>query len=542
MSSNVAPNTVLGGRYKLLRTIAAGGMAEVWLADDLSLNRKVAVKLLKAQLAQDPIVVERFRREAVAAGGLSHPNIVQVYDAIVEDGRQAVVMQFVEGMSLRQMLDEKKKLSPELTVHIGAAVAAALDHAHQNGLVHRDVKPGNILITPDGRVMLADFGIAKVMGETGEDLTNEHIMMGTAKYLSPEQVRGRPLDGRADIYALGLVLYECLAGGVPFNRGNDGDTALARLTREPTDLGRLNPTLSPALVGVIHKMLNRDPDQRPATGADARSQLKTAVTGVYDPTTLNDRRNTPPRGTTPPRGMTPPRGATPPNGTTPPSGTKSDRRDPTPRTSVAGRPGRSAQTRVRPVLALISVLVVAALAMVAMLWNTIQGGDDSPRIVESTTTSPEDLGPLKTVALNSYDPNDDGLENEDMIGLLSDDDPGTSWTTGCYMDKYFGSEVGAGVLMTMNRPGIGTLTLNVTSKPWIIEVYTASNVIPTTFEAWGDHVEREFGTATGPATFNVTSPAKYILVMFREGGRSGNCSNKNPYQASLASLKFAPGT
>ena len=215
---------VLASRYRLERRLAQGGMAEVWLATDLSLDRRVALKWLKPSLAADPIVAERFRREAVAVARLTHPNIVAVHDVFAEGGRQAVVMQLVDGKSLRQLLDVQTRLSPELTIHIGTCVAAALDAAHRAGFVHRDVKPGNILVTPDGRVLLTDFGIAKGL-DGGDDLTSDNVMMGTAKYLSPEQVRGRRLDGRADLYSLGLVLYECLAGRVPFLGETDADTA-----------------------------------------------------------------------------------------------------------------------------------------------------------------------------------------------------------------------------------------------------------------------------------------------------------------------------
>ncbi|MFM9137904.1 MAG: serine/threonine-protein kinase, partial [Actinomycetota bacterium] len=149
---------------------------------------------------------------------------------------------------------------------------------------HRDVKPGNILVTPQGRVLLADFGIAKEANPTGRDLTSDNIMMGTAKYLSPEQVRGKPLDGRADLYSLGLVLYECLAGRVPVVGESDADTALARLQREPTDLGRLRPSLSPQLVKVIHRLIARHPDDRYATGTEARTALTAALAPHVDVT------------------------------------------------------------------------------------------------------------------------------------------------------------------------------------------------------------------------------------------------------------------
>src|SRR4051795_1900501 len=269
--------SILAQRYQLERRLAQGGMAEVWLATDLALTRQVAVKLLKPTLANDPVVAERFRREAIAVAQLSHPNIVAVYDAIEDTNgdnrRLAVVMQLVNGKSLRQLLDEQHRLSADLTIHIGSCVAAALDAAHRAGLVHRDVKPGNILITPDGRVLLTDFGIAKGLDVNGEDLTSANVMMGTAKYLSPEQVRVKKLDGRADLYSLGLVLYECLAGRVPFLGESDTDTALARLQRDPTDITRLRPTLPHGLADVIHRLLSRNPNHRPATGAELRAEL-----------------------------------------------------------------------------------------------------------------------------------------------------------------------------------------------------------------------------------------------------------------------------
>ncbi len=263
----------LADRYQLERRIGQGGMAEVWVATDTDLDRKVAVKWLKTNLAADPVVAERFRREAIAVARLSHPNIVAVHDVIAHDGRQAVVMQLVDGKSLRQLLDSQKRLGPELTIHIGAAIAGALHEAHRGGFVHRDVKPGNILVTSDGRVLLTDFGIAKGLDPGDEDLTSDNVMMGTAKYLSPEQVRGKRLDGRADIYALGLVLYECLAGRVPFLGESDADTALARLQRDPTDLGHLRPTIPIGLVNLIHRTLARNPAHRPQTGNDLREAL-----------------------------------------------------------------------------------------------------------------------------------------------------------------------------------------------------------------------------------------------------------------------------
>jgi serine/threonine-protein kinase len=206
MSPSLVPNTLIGARYRLVRRIGQGGMAEVWLAKDTSLDRDVAVKVMRAHHDDDHVGNERFRREAKASAALSSPNIVTVYDVVEDAGRQAVVMEYINGQSLRELLDKRHRISPSLTVHIGMAVATALDAAHAKDLVHRDIKPANILITSAGRVLLTDFGIAKTLSGNESDLTNDNIMMGTAKYLSPEQVSGKKLDGRADLYSLGLVL------------------------------------------------------------------------------------------------------------------------------------------------------------------------------------------------------------------------------------------------------------------------------------------------------------------------------------------------
>ncbi|NBU07094.1 MAG: serine/threonine protein kinase, partial [Acidimicrobiia bacterium] len=173
----------IGDRYRLERLIARGGMAEVWLGHDTFLDRQVAIKVLKRHIARDETAIERFRREALACAGLNHPNIVAVYDSFAHAGNQVVVMQYVQGRSLRDLLDKKKRLTPSLTIMMGAAIAAALDATHKHGYIHRDVKPGNILVRPDGHFLLADFGIAKAMNAAeGSDLTNDNIMMGTAKY------------------------------------------------------------------------------------------------------------------------------------------------------------------------------------------------------------------------------------------------------------------------------------------------------------------------------------------------------------------------
>ena len=502
---------LIGDRYRLDRHIARGGMAEVWLASDTKFDRQVAVKILRPHLAGDPTLAERFRREAAACAGITHPNIVAVYDCIEHKGQQAVIMQYVKGKSLRDVLDRQKKLGPQLTIHIGMAVAAALDEAHGKNIIHRDVKPGNILITPEGRVLLTDFGIAKALDSKGDDLTSDNIMMGTAKYLSPEQVRGKPLDGRADLYGLGLVLYECLAGRVPFLGETDADTALARLQREPTDLARLRPSLSPQLVKVIMTLLARNPDHRYPTGAATRLALQAASLGHLDQTTE----------------LTPPAGhPTVPTDTTPPP--------------VVERPTMRTQ-RPRDGRRLLAILLALGVGAAAMLWS-VSRTDTAPAVTDAPETLAAPTGPVAISTITSYDPNgDDGEENEALTPLLLDGNPDTAWTSTCYANQYFGSKEYVGLVIQLNQPATGTLQIAMANAPWTIEVYQALDNAPFSLGEWGERTGRKFNTKRRGSTFDIVSPAQFLLVVFREAGRGPSCSNANPFQTIVSGVSFRQG-
>ena len=552
MSQDSPLSRLIGGRYQLEHRIARGGMAEVWLASDTFLHRQVAVKLLKPHLANDANVAERFRREAVACAGITHPNIVAVYDCIEHGGRQAVIMQYVQGKSLRDVLDKQKKLKPQLTIHIGLSVAAALEEAHRQNFVHRDVKPGNILLTKDARCLLADFGIAKALVSSGDDLTNDNIMMGTAKYLSPEQVRGKPLDGRADLYGLGLVLYECLAGRVPFVGETDADTALARLQREPTDLARLRPSLSPNLVKVIHKLLARNPDHRYATAAETIVALRAARSGELDRTT----EITPPSGLMVVGGEMLERSTSRSVATTPakPRPAKlaivgqplfdntrediyNDTREETARSGKRAKTEKSAKVRLRQIIA---GLLVAGLLGGGALWFTGQSTPAATIVAPvEDIVAPAVIEPASIVSIMSYDPSgDDGEENEGLVPLLLDSNPKTNWTTTCYANQYFGSKEFVGLIVRFSAPTTGTLNVYMGNAPWKIDVYTALDTAPPQLAGWGQRIATGNNTKRRGANFIIAQPAQYVLVALREIGKSGMCSGSNPYQGLLSGVTF----
>ena len=546
--------TVLAGRYRLERRVAQGGMAEVWLATDLALTRQVAVKLLKPTLAADPVVAERFRREAIAVAQLSHPNIVAVYDAIEDTSgssrRLAVVMQLVNGKSLRQLLDEQRRLSPDLTIHIGSCVAAALDTAHRAGLVHRDVKPGNILITPDGRVLLTDFGIAKGLGATGDDLTTANVMMGTAKYLSPEQVRGKKLDGRADLYSLGLVLYECLAGRVPFLGETDTDTALARLNRDPTDLARLRPTLPYGLAELIHRLLARRPMDRFATGSELRVALARIATRADDPLSpptpdvaTPGRRPTSENPVTEPDAIG---GYRPVGRTGRPVGPahRSDR-TPTSTTSPRLQPNRTFEQRRGPSLILVGALLAAALILGGLLWATLSddtpntGFEAPPTVVPVTTTISPTAPSSKIVKVTTYDPEgDDGQENDSLAAFAIDGNPATVWSTLCYGSRTLGGKTGVGIVADLGTGAIGTFAVSIASAPYQIQILTAGDgAIPAKIADWGSPLKRAVGADPETVTVSINKPTRYVLVLFKQLAKTAECT-KNPYRGDISEMDF----
>ena len=270
---------VLGDRYEIHQRLARGGMAQVYLARDRSLDRPVAIKELVPEFATDPSFVERFRREAQAAANLAHPNIVGVYDWGTQDGTYFIVMEYIDGPSLSQVIRRDGPLHPRRAMELASEVAGALGFAHSRGVVHRDVKPGNVLLTGSGQSKVTDFGIARALSSPDEDLTQAGSVMGTATYFSPEQAQGQPVDPRSDLYSLGVVLYEMVTGRAPFTGDSPLAIAYKHVQDQPAPPSSIIPDLPVGVDAIVMKLLSKRPDDRYASAEDLRADIRRFLAG-----------------------------------------------------------------------------------------------------------------------------------------------------------------------------------------------------------------------------------------------------------------------
>ncbi|MGQ0744715.1 MAG: protein kinase domain-containing protein [Acidimicrobiales bacterium] len=549
---DLIPGLVLGGRFRLVEPLARGGMAEVWKAEDAVLGRPVAVKLLAAHLAADQRFRIRFRREAIAAARLSHPNIVATYDTGVDDGQAYIVMELVEGQTLRQLLAGEEELSWQRAVAIGADVAGALDYAHRSGVIHRDVKPANILLRHDGRVKVVDFGIAKAVIASGAgggdhdgdydrpetDLTQTGTVLGTAKYISPEQADGRGLDGRCDIYALGVVLFEMLCGRAPFTAESEMALGVAHLTAPVPIPSSLRPDLEPALEAVVLRALAKDPDHRFPDAQAMADALRAVARGTarvgdivgppapssVEPTALHqfdaasdhqwsDLGSGPTQiqagaGPRPHhKSSDPGSGPTRIQAGAGPGTWRPDIGQPQIPAPVGGPSARRTSTSLRQAAG-------AALAVGALVagFAAIRGGSQDP--VAPTTTVGGPAPALEIAGLAAFDPGGDGAEHDAELANLIDGDPGTTWGTQTYTNSNFGNlKEGVGVVIRL-APGSQPRRLRIESPVggWAAEVATSDSP-PGDRGSWGPAVDSKT-VPVGEAVFELGPEAGSAILLW----------------------------
>jgi serine/threonine-protein kinase len=449
-------------------------MATVWEAEDKVLTRRVAIKVLHPHLAGDDGSRVRFRREAVAAAGLAHPHIVTTYDT----GRDAevayIVMELVEGITLARLLRAEGPLPLAKALDVAAQVADALACAHAHGVIHRDVKPSNILLRADGHVKVADFGIAKAGAST--DLTRTGVVMGTAKYLSPEQVSGAPADAASDIYALGIVVYEMLCGTPPFVGDSDLSTALSRLTATPESLAERRPEVPPSLEAVVLRALARDPEARFRSAAEMRSNLLAVDLDHSE-------------AVTPPTGL----------------------------------PAAPPAARRFPARAATAVAAVLFLVLAAVLL-TGEGSPEGGRGLEPAATARGTIAGVPML-VTAFDPEADGDENSATVGNAVDRNPATVWKTDTYNANFPSLKKGVGISVDLGRSKKIRSVEVETPGPggWTGEVYVADRRSPT-LAGWGDPAAAGPDGQASTAHFDLDgAKGRYVLVWFtsllpNEGG------------------------
>ncbi|MGD9571011.1 MAG: protein kinase [Thermoleophilia bacterium] len=406
-------DVLLGERYRLDQLIGRGGMAAVWSATDTLLGRTVAVKRLHAGLLADEEHAERFRREAVLVARLSHPNLVHLLDRGEDADGPYLVMELVEGENLKTRIRREGPLDPEEAARICGQVAKALSYAHSQGIVHRDIKAQNVLLSPDGGVKLADFGIARLIeGEEGEALTRTDMLLGSADYLSPEQADGRPVDARTDVYSLGIVLYECLTGALPFTGEGFVAVAMKHCSEPLPDPRAARPDLPEWIALCAMRAAAKEPDERYPDAARMAAALQDRDAGTAVMPALAGAGR-----------------------------------------ASGGGDGGDTERRRRPggrrwLWVVATVVLLGAAGAAGLLLAP--GGDGGPAAPSTV--------PLTLSAVRDYDPQGDGFENPGERGFVTDPDPATAWCTEPYQGSpdFGGLKAGVGLILRLTAPATAT--------------------------------------------------------------------------------------
>jgi serine/threonine-protein kinase len=468
---------VLSDRYEVEELVGTGGMSSVFRAHDRLLDRKVALKVLHQQYSEDDDYIERFRREARAVAALSHPNIVTVIDRGEHDGRQFIVFEYIDGENLKALIQRRGPAPVATALELAMQIARGLSFAHQQGLVHRDVKPQNILLNGDGQAKVTDFGIARSL-DMQHGMTQTGTVLGTSDYIAPEQAQGQRVDEHTDVYSLGVVLYEMLTNEVPFPGENFVAVAMRHINEEPPAIRDKRPDVSPRLEAAVQRAMAKDPEDRFQTMADFCGELEANLAEAQGGT------------------------------------------------MVAPAPPQRARARRRQganpwpiVIALLTLIAIGgAIAYVATRDNG----------AASTTTGGGGGSVPALKAIRAYDPFGTGGENDAEAKYATDNNPSTYWETERYYDAPRLNKAGVGLVFdaksTVQLHQLGV----VTSTPGFTAVIRAGDS-PTTFP---DTVSTS-QPVEGSTTFTIVGkPHRYYLLWITRLGPSYNTARVNEVKAS----------
>jgi len=489
--------TVLSGRYRLVAKLGSGGMSTVYLARDTTLDRDVAVKVMHREMSEQPDQLERFRQEARAVAKLSHPNVVAVIDAGEDGGYPYIVFEYVEGETLKQRIARVGALDPQEALAYAIEIARGLTVAHARKMVHRDIKPQNVLIDAEGRAKLTDFGISRQLEQDGMTATGR--VLGTTDYVAPEQAMGHAVDERSDIYSLGVVLYEMLIGQVPFHADSQVGVAMKHVNEELPDVQQRRPEVSAAAALVVERATTKDPARRYQDVGEMIDDLSTAleVEAARAGSTTGE--------------------ATSVLDAVPPA-----------KRELSGRARWSWAAVV-----LLAVVAAGALLIVQFISNGGSGGGALN-------------GKGSTVGISSatdYDPQGDGEEDPETIELAVDGNLATSWSSEHYDSDTFagtktGPNAGVGLYVTAKSPATpGRMVVQTPTPGWDAEVYAVDSSPPEELSEWGEPIG-EVTEAEDPEEIelNLSAPAKYFLLWFNKAAPARDQEGR--YQVEVSDIKL----
>jgi eukaryotic-like serine/threonine-protein kinase len=498
--------TVLSGRYRLEAKLGSGGMSTVYLARDTTLDRSVAVKVMHREMSEQADQLERFRQEARAVAKLSHPNVVAVIDAGEDGGYPYIVFEYVEGETLKARINRIGALDTQEALAYAIEIARGLTVAHARSMIHRDIKPQNVLIDAEGRAKLTDFGISRQLEQDGMTATGR--VLGTTDYVAPEQAMGRGTDQRSDIYSLGVVLYEMLTGEVPFAADSQVGVAMKHVNEELPDVQALRPELSAASALVVERATAKEPNKRYADIGEMIDDLSTALE-------VEAAR----AGST--------------------TGEATSVLDAVPPAS------RKLSGRARWSWAAIALIVVVAGGF--LVATQLISSGDTPIVGKNNNGGKGEKASGQTVALESahaYDPEGDEHEEDQTQELAIDGNPtGTSWTTEHYDTDTFagtksGPDPGVGIYVTAKADASPTkMTIQSPTPGWDAQIFAAAAGPPEGIEDWGEPIgEVEDAGKSNEVQLHLGKAAKYFLVWFTKASPASDQEGR--FQVEISDVKL----